>query len=291
MKGKMSISQLYQYLQTTSFFTRGTTTNRKNEILRQNPIITFASKAETQEYLTCMSLPANVLNDANHKWALELSYLVKCRALQTAITWLAGELTSGYTRLLKYKVQGALPWIIEHVEDYQGVSLREAIEHAYVETMQNNVRREQLRALMEAEAARAQGEDFMNLPIPPPPIHPERLAAMHAAHAQANACFKISVSFPTPQGLARSPGEGVPKTLFLSMDRLPEFRALFTQTAAEEEAACNICMTEKAGYNCGNGCSIEMCNNCFHEWFSKNPKCPACARDYIPLPLRNARTG
>lgn len=272
----MSIAQIYQYLQTTDFFTRGTSTVQRNTILYDNPIYRFTSKTEAQEYYMCMSLPHAVLSNAHYRWALELSYLVKMRASEEVVTWLTNELSNGYRRGLKHIVQKTMPCIINHIDQYRGHPLGDAIQLAIGQAMQEDNNRRGLGG-MAAPAA------DNGLPVPPPVIPADILLTMRSNHAQANGCLSIAVNIP---------GESITKNFFLQMDKYPQLLALFSQPAEDDDPACNICMIEQGIYGCGHSCTYQMCNNCFHEWFCKNPKCPACAREYIPLPLqRGAATG
>lgn len=58
----------------------------------------------------------------------------------------------------------------------------------------------------------------------------------------------------------------------------------------KSEDECLVCLEPNAVYRCGNtssvSCTAKLCANCFVHWFMKNPKCPQCRQEYIPLRLQ-----
>jgi hypothetical protein len=69
--GKMSLARLYGYLVATPFF--ASVLVRKELIVRQSGIVPSCFGGEIGHWLVCMTYPAQILEEAEHPWALEIS--------------------------------------------------------------------------------------------------------------------------------------------------------------------------------------------------------------------------
>lgn len=126
----MTIAQLEQFIQQGIGFPafRNLGSARRITFVFQNPIVPMSSKAVAEEYEFCLNhIPSNILAQATHSWALELSYAGRVPANHPMVAYLAAQLL-GYRRTLpKHQIKTCLSRLSGRIAEFLNTPLQAAI--------------------------------------------------------------------------------------------------------------------------------------------------------------------
>lgn len=217
-------------------------------------------------------LPRDVLLQANHKFCKELHMIHCCCIVSPMREWLTNGLNNGYERRVSYTyIFDTMRWMQRRQERYIHLSLTNAMQQAYTDwrlyiasDIPDLWTTVGIPFLQSLERAVAEQDANVSKEKEDPIV----------AYCKANSCTKVDLILPS----------GKKESYFLTDGKLSLSLPADSQ---ENDIACAVCMQKKASLRCGNDkCIFEMCELCFHKWFSKKEECPGCRQNYIPLAVR-----
>lgn len=137
----MTIAQLYQHLQTTTF--SNLRAADKVQLVMNNPVVRISSRTEAEEYVYCMDrVPARFLTQATHCWALELGYIGRMAQDHPAADYLATQLLTTYIRSArKDTIKLSLQMLATHYDRYHDTPLNTTIIQLCVWLMNQQLQR------------------------------------------------------------------------------------------------------------------------------------------------------
>lgn len=286
----MTLSQLYHMIEGTNF--HALSLRQQVDTIQRQAELGIPSRAEAERWARCMRLDPEILQNAHHRYALELSLVARVENRPEIVEWMASKLHNYQRVSLIGQTERAIPIVCANIEIFDEEplenSIMQIVRDDYKIVHRNNPAQlaekrarvlERLQRIVERREVRRNQQIAQQVQDNPRNDLKDTETKQEFEYAQINNCLRVTLHDENGNKMVR----------FLRRSDIDKFDRLFSVPVDnEEQDCCVICMAAKVEYNCGREkCSAGFCHGCFHTWFSKNPKCPNCQGEHIPLPARH----
>ena len=125
----MTLSRLYHLIVGTNFY--DFSFKQRVDIVLSQRELAIPSRAEAERWARCMRLPPEILQNAHHRFALELS-IVQAIATREGhapeiVEWIANKLHNYHRTHLIYQIERAIPVVCANIDTFHEESLETSI--------------------------------------------------------------------------------------------------------------------------------------------------------------------